>query len=224
MGLVACARSTPVGGTTSAGGTTSSSFGGGASFGGAGGGLDATTTGLGGAGGTGSTMSLCGNGVVDPGEECDDGNSALNDGCSNCKVDCELGAMKDPVNHHCYHLFVMATQAAPAEMFCELWGGQSGLGHLVSISDASEETFVSGLGLGTNTPWMGGGDSVVAPSVYTWYDGTTFQYTDWALGKPDHAGTETCLYMHADGTWDDHDCAATLPGFICERRAAGLMD
>ncbi|MFA5625200.1 MAG: DUF4215 domain-containing protein, partial [Bradymonadales bacterium] len=32
----------------------------------------------------------CGNGVLDPGEECDDGNKVANDGCTNCKLDTEL--------------------------------------------------------------------------------------------------------------------------------------
>jgi cysteine-rich repeat protein len=36
-----------------------------------------------------SPVSKCGNGVVDPDEECDDGNTRSNDGCSSsCKIDC----------------------------------------------------------------------------------------------------------------------------------------
>ncbi len=38
---------------------------------------------------SGSCVSVCGNGVLDPGEACDDGNSVSNDGCSSaCQVEC----------------------------------------------------------------------------------------------------------------------------------------
>jgi cysteine-rich repeat protein len=48
------------------------------------------TAGLGGAGGAaGSGGAVCGNGMVDPGEECDDGNSVNGDGCdTNCRYSC----------------------------------------------------------------------------------------------------------------------------------------
>lgn len=46
-------------------------------------------------------------GKVDPGEECDDGNTHGGDGCSAaCVVECPVGdndgAFKDPVSHRCY--------------------------------------------------------------------------------------------------------------------------
>src|SRR5262249_26541959 len=42
----------------------------------------------GGAGNDGGTTSLCGNGVLDPGEQCDDGNTTNLDGCdSNCQFE-----------------------------------------------------------------------------------------------------------------------------------------
>ena len=220
MGFLACAGSTPVGTTSSGmGGNASSSYGG-ALIGGAGGGGGGIVSSTIGAGGGGT----CGDGIVDPGEECDDGNTTPNDGCTNCKVDCELGGKKNPANHHCYHLFEMPSNEGPAEMFCELWGGQAGLGHLVSINDASEQAFVESLGLGMNPAWIGGGDTPSTPGVYKWYDGTPFTYTHWATGEPNGPGVEDCIYMHIDGTWDDHACAFTWPSFICERRSAGLMD
>ena len=30
---------------------------------------------------------MCPNGIINVGEQCDDGNSILNDGCSNCRID-----------------------------------------------------------------------------------------------------------------------------------------
>ncbi|MDI1437551.1 DUF4215 domain-containing protein [Polyangium sorediatum] len=43
--------------------------------------------GVDGAGGSGGAMSACGDGVVDPGETCDDGNDTADDGCTSCTVD-----------------------------------------------------------------------------------------------------------------------------------------
>jgi len=54
------------------------------------------TGGTGGAGGTGGVEDLCGNGEVDPGEECDDGNIFDNDGCStSCRIE---GTCETPFN------------------------------------------------------------------------------------------------------------------------------
>lgn len=56
-------------------------------------GPDASTGGVGGmagaAGASGAASMLCGNGTVDPGEQCDDGNSVDGDGCdTNCHYSC----------------------------------------------------------------------------------------------------------------------------------------
>ena len=224
LGLVAgCARSTPIGtASTGSGGDVSIGSGGYGGLGGAGIG----GSGIGGAGstmtGTGTGAAVCGDGHVDPGEECDDGNMVDNDGCTLCQVDCEPQAVKNPANHHCYRVFQIALASPAAEMECETWGGQTGLGHLVSIGDANEETFV--MSLMSGAAWIGGGDTPQTPGMWKWYDGTPFTYTHWAPNEPNSPATETCIYMHADGTWDDHVCTATWPAYICERRAAGLKD
>ena len=42
-------------------------------------------------GDSGSAFGLCGNGKLDPGEECDDGNTISNDGCSSqCRLECDF--------------------------------------------------------------------------------------------------------------------------------------
>jgi cysteine-rich repeat protein len=46
---------------------------------------------LGPAGEAGTCSCTCGNGLLDPGEECDDGNSMTCDGCSNCHIECGDG-------------------------------------------------------------------------------------------------------------------------------------
>src|ERR1700744_4823589 len=46
--------------------------------------------------GTGCTNTLCGNGVKDPGEDCDDGNQVDTDDCTN---ECKLAACGDNIVH-----------------------------------------------------------------------------------------------------------------------------
>jgi len=48
---------------------------------------DDTTTSSSGSGGAGGGGANCGNGVLDMGETCDDGNNASGDGCTSCEVD-----------------------------------------------------------------------------------------------------------------------------------------
>jgi cysteine-rich repeat protein len=42
------------------------------------------------------TPSVCGNGIIDPGEECDDGNTNGGDGCSSCQFDEKCSAPEQP--------------------------------------------------------------------------------------------------------------------------------
>lgn len=168
---------------------------------------------------SGSGSLTCGDGTVDPGEECDDGNLTTFDGCTTCVVDCEMSAHKYAANHHCYRVFSTVGDEPTAEAACEAWGGAAGLGHLVSVSDAGEQAFL--VSFVTQPGWMGGGD-VVTEGTYKWYDGSAFAFTHWAPNEPNDPGhVENCIFAQATGDWDDHNCAMTQPTYICERIAAG---
>jgi cysteine-rich repeat protein len=223
----ACAHSDPI--TTDAtgsGGSASSSTdvsSGGASGTGA---ADAGTggTGAGSGGGSSTTTTtgapFCGDSVVDVGEECDDGNAQVGDGCDDCSIECDVLGTKNPSNHHCYRLFQTATTWADASAQCAAWGGAQGLGHLVSIENASEQNFVSAMV--TDSTWIGAGDATTE-GVYTWTDGTPFSYEFWAANEPNDTTVEDCVFMRATGEWDDHDCAYEWPAYLCERRGAGTF-
>jgi len=63
--------------------------------------------GAGGTGGSGGAMAACGDGVLNPGESCDDGNDTASDGCTSCLVDaCYTCSTKDGASSIC------ATKAA----------------------------------------------------------------------------------------------------------------
>jgi hypothetical protein len=78
--------------------------------------------------GAGGFRATCGNGIVDPGEECDDPTPG-NHGCTLCKVDCgEAGAFKDPATSHCYWLLPKQVSFFVGEVSCE----QSASGRLAA--------------------------------------------------------------------------------------------
>ncbi|KAH7724816.1 mannose receptor C type 1-like protein [Aphelenchoides avenae] len=51
---------------------------------------------------------------------------------------------------------------------------------------------------------------------FQWADGRTLGYTNWNANEPNNAGgTENCVEMNDDGTWNDLDCN-TNRLFVCE--------
>ena len=55
-----------------------------------------------GSGSNGSDSATCGNGVVDPGEQCDDGNTVSGDGCSStCQLEGSAGQVCSPHSFRC---------------------------------------------------------------------------------------------------------------------------
>jgi cysteine-rich repeat protein len=89
--LLAPAAGCGSGGNTETGSTTSGS--------GTGGSSTTSTTSTSGGGGAGGGPAVCGNGVIEGTEECDDGNLTSGDGCDNdCSFTCIAG---DPTRDHC---------------------------------------------------------------------------------------------------------------------------
>lgn len=216
--LGACANSDPIGSDTTSGTNDDDD--------GAGGSGATTTTGQGGQGtvtGTGTTTTggaVCGDGNADPSEECDDNNQLSGDGCDGCVIECEALGQKNQVTGHCYRVFSNPATWSSGEANCQAWGGGAGLGHLVSIQDVAEQAFVQAMV--TADSWVGGGDPTTE-GVYEWVDGTPWAYELWAPNEPNDTTVEDCVFMRADGTWDDHDCAQSWPAFVCERRGAGTF-
>lgn len=174
---------------------------------------------------------MCGNGILEAGEQCDDAGHAGEDGCdSACKVVCaDFGAdTAESEDHHCYNGYDEADFAGAVED-CAKRGG-----HLATISSAAENkiarTFVN------NSKWLGGHEDVSATApgtgTYGWITGESFTYTNWGEREPDQARVrcsgfeqncyEHCVSMIGDGTWADQSCAIT-DGYLCEWEPAGAV-
>jgi cysteine-rich repeat protein len=192
----------------------------------------------------------CGDGVVDAGEQCDDGNPSNGDGCSaTCTLEstnpCPAGGEK--FEDTCYvHVISTGTQPA-AEAACVANYG----GHLASINSAEENQFVShvmdpdGLGGWAHeylTGWIGGyadsGFCGGAAGTYSWTDGSAWTFNAWRTntGEPSDVCPQprTCIQLWPDNAanrsapcpggcqgWNDGPCStAVIESYVCQYAAA----
>jgi hypothetical protein len=210
----------PAGGATAGGGGTSPSMGSGgatSSNGGApgtGGASSSTTTSAtttsssSGAGGNDD----CGNGRIDPGEECD----RAGDGCTNCKVDCsESGAYKDLTSFHCYwsipdnHDYNGATTACAVDNHSTL----------AALSTTAELDLVGPKM--PNNAWVGGKWN---GSAWVWSNNEAWVYGDdqaaavapWTTKHGDNHFQRQCVSLNGNTAIDAQHCNDTRPS-VCER-------
>lgn len=176
---------------------------------------------------------VCGNGLLEAGEQCDDAGHTGQDGCNAmCQVVCaNFGAdAAESADHHCYNGYD-AANFEDAQADCVERGG-----HLATISSAEENkiarSFVN------NSKWLGGYEDVSSAAkgtgAYTWLTGEPLTYLNWAQGEPNQAKVrcsessnqatcyEHCLSMDGDGTWSDARCEVS-DGYVCEWEPAGTQ-
>jgi cysteine-rich repeat protein len=198
--------------TASAGGAPAGTGGASASTGVGGGTGAAATTGAGG--------GSCGDGIVDPGEECDDMNDVDGDGCTNCLVDCGLAA--DEATHtkfggHCYWLLPAARN--PTDATCS--AGTQAYVHLAALTTAAELTAIGSFVGATASAWTGGTYSGVTSGTRAWSDGETWTADDDAALTGMASLGPTCLSIQANGSLSyEAACGTSLP-VVCERPPPG---
>ncbi|ETN72555.1 lectin C-type domain protein [Necator americanus] len=97
-----------------------------------------------------------------------------------------------------------------AEEDCISWGG-----HLASISDEQENSFVRGI-LRAESAWIGVND-VQVENVFVNSDQTLVSYKNFQDGEPDNSNhNENCVTIGSSGKWADAFCLVTKP-FVCKR-------
>ena len=198
------------------------------------GGYGANSSGPGGGGGGsggdgGGQPSLCGNGLLDPDEQCDDGNVVAEDGCdAACQVECvfpealEGEAFKHETTHHCY-LYINEDgepQEAKqpwydARYLCRAHGFE-----LAAVTTPEERTFVETIIGGTDV-WIGGND-MDTEGTHVWSSGEPWIGETWDTGEPSDMGAhvENCVEFKGPNRLHDFTCH-TLNEYVCERHPPG---
>lgn len=134
------------------------------------------------------------------------------------------GAVTGEHNGHCYRLSLELLTFSAATEACRAAGG-----HLVTISDAVENTFVSQLH--EDEHWIGAtdgrGDRAPGAGAYFWVNQEPWSYDGWEDGQPNAHNTdcpdesggahcyEHCGYQAKGGGWIDRSCWHTIAS-ICE--------
>lgn len=164
----------------------------------------------GGAGGIGGGAPVCGNGITEIGEECDDANLAVSDGCVGCIACVGPGDFWDSKTWHCYrHVTTGDKTWADARQACIDLGGD-----LAAISSDPERLLLDQK-LST-AAWIGGTDADTE-CVFTWTNGEPWTPM-WNQGEPN--GDGDCLVLYGYGTLGDQPCGKTVD-YICERVPSG---
>jgi hypothetical protein len=117
-------------------------------------------------------------------------------------------------NNHCYIQLMAPRDWTAARAACSLWGG-----HLVSINDSAENTFVrtNFAAVSADSPWIGIHDSNTE-GTWEWVNGDPVAYTNWSAGQPDDAGgAQDWGQMLTAGTWADCGPACGTRSCICEK-------
>lgn len=184
--------------------------------------------------------AVCGNGVVEDPEQCDDGDGNSDDpaAAATCTTACKrrascgplagsLTAKVDPQNGHCYVTWDTPVNWATALRTCQSRGG-----HLATISSAAENDLIKTVA-GTLDRWIGltiQHDGQTA--LVRWVTSEPFTFLGFGPASPndDNPTGEGCgVTSAASGGWDDKPCGfprnGDLPnsssaafGYVCEHQ------
>lgn len=161
--------------------------------------------------GTGGHHATCGDGVLDPGEECDDKNTSADDGCTKCKVDCdEPKSYKDPESSHCFWVLTGKMSFFEGSLMCQPSTG----GQLATVTSAQElELIDSKIG---GPVWIGASD--LGPTgTLAWLDEEPWGFAPWGPGEPSHGGKDHCVVLDGEPLrFGMSDCELAQK-VLCER-------
>jgi cysteine-rich repeat protein len=150
----------------------------------------------------------CGDGIVQPGEECDDKIAYAHLTCSKCVIACPAGESKDAATHHCYRVVTGAGSTWDAARDdCAASGA-----YLTTINSPTENQMLFQMNL-NGAKWIGASRSD-KNADFKWLNTDAVCYTNWSPTPPKddkHCGT-----LLPSGTWVNETCSQ-LQGYICER-------
>lgn len=123
-------------------------------------------------------------------------------------------------NGHSYKLFDVPMTWDDAKQYCESQGG-----HLVTITSADEQQFVSSLASHSSKKniWLGATKN--SDGKYSWVTGEPAQFSNWGDGEPsNYNNSENCVMMYTYsnsvvhlGEWNDvASTGGTVSGFMLD--------
>ena len=119
--------------------------------------------------------------------------------------------IENPNNNHYYELIegdFLNWEEARADAATRSFNGWTG--HLVTITDASEEAFL--IDNFPDSSWLGGTDEGQEGHWY-WITGEAWSYENWEPGEPNnYDGDENCLERESSTQWNDMPCDDYSPG------------
>lgn len=193
-----------------------------------------------------AATAICGNDMVEVGEDCEDGNSDATDFCIDCKAascgdgQVQLGVEEcddqnadeaDGCNNNCL-MCPAGAVTNPDNGHCywaveapDDWSDAAAActvdrGYMVSIGDAAEHAFVLSR-LGPAAQYWIGLEETFLPGGgrdFRWEDDKRLGtgFSSWATNEPSTGVDDECVGMVAAGTWDAQLCGTQLP-YVCER-------
>lgn len=226
------------------------SGGSGAAGGGTGGAGAATSAGGGGGepGGSGgapvttSTGPVCGDGVIESGEDCDDGNDVEGDGCHACALDCGCAGclagtacadcpaagqttFKDLATKHCYVSSLTVTTWPVALSTCQSLGAGWGLGAPSTVAEMDMLMSAPGLPIddylaanANNRFWTGGNDQA-AEGTFVWQNGEPWLAPPAGMTTESLVASDDCLVIGLTAgvvTLRGRVCGTDTFSFFCE--------
>ena len=161
-------------------------------------------------GGTGGFRATCGNGMVDPGEECDDKTPGGHN-CTQCRLDClESGAFKDPATAHCYWALSVEMSFYQSSVGCEASPG----GRLATVTSASELDLIAKHVVGP--VWIGASE-LGSTGELQWLDQEPWSYHPWGPGEPGQGTKDSCVMLGGVPLLFGLDDCALTRASLCER-------
>ena len=145
-------------------------------------------------------VGTCGDGILQPGEECDDAISSQYFDCTSCKLACKAGEFEDPATRHCYRVVPGPVDQTTAAAAC------AGLGATLASINTKEENALIEAHL-TDQAWIG----LDASSATVWSNTDPVCFNNGPGG-----GQKGCTVILPDGTWKIVSCVSNR-AYVCER-------
>jgi len=123
-----------------------------------------------------------------------------------------------------------------AKSFAESQSLNGVQGHLLTLTSAEEESYVSSMLNGTplRSVWLAAQDAEIE-GTWTWiagkesgktiwHDGTTSSYCHWKEGEPNNANDEDCASLVIDGGWNDVSCESPSYSVVVKYPSVGSAE